>query len=74
LLDHTVKALSIGDVTASPENVINGSYRLHRPFLFVTDGPPEGLSKQFIDFTMSAEGQRILMNEGLITAVEKTKE
>jgi len=68
LVDNTVKALRLGGVTASVDNVINGSYSLSRPFLFVANGPPEGLSKQFIDFTLSDEGQQTLIKEGLIPA------
>jgi len=65
-----VKALKLGGVTASRENVTNGSYSLFRPFLFVSNAEPHGLSKDFIDFTLSEEGQRLLVHEGLISAAE----
>ena len=65
-----VKALYLDGVEATVENVRNGSYKLFRPFLFITvvdeGGEPEGLTKKFIDFTLSSEGQQILINEGLI--------
>jgi phosphate transport system substrate-binding protein len=65
-----VKALLLEGVEATVENVRNGSYKLFRPFLFVTvvaEGEePTGLTKQFIDFTLSDEGQQILIKEGLI--------
>ena len=65
-----VEALSLDGVAASFENIENGTYRLYRPFLFVaaTEGgkEPEGFTKQFIDFTLSEEGQKILAAEGLI--------
>jgi len=65
-----VKALHLDGVEATVENVRNGSYKLFRPFLFITvvdEGKePEGLTKKFIDFTLSPEGQQILINEGLI--------
>ena len=70
LVDTTVKALSLDGVTASRENILNGSYGLYRPFLFVLSAPPEGKAKDFIDFVMSSEGQRILEQNGLISAVE----
>ncbi|MCL2512814.1 MAG: phosphate ABC transporter substrate-binding protein [Oscillospiraceae bacterium] len=66
LVDGTVKALRLGGVEASKENVISGSYKLFRPFLFLAEREPEGPAKQFIDFALSEEGQRILSNEGLI--------
>lgn len=66
LVDDTVKALELDGVAATRENVMNGSYNLTRPFLFVMLGQPTGQIKQFIDFTLSAEGQKILATEGLI--------
>ena len=69
-----VKALSLDGVETTAENVINGSYKLFRPFLFVTvvdeNGEPTGLSKKFIDFVLSPEGQKILTDEGLIAVGE----
>jgi phosphate transport system substrate-binding protein len=72
LVDKTVVALQLGGVAATRENVINGSYGLSRPFLFMTLGEPAGQARQFIDFTLSAEGQRLLMAEGLIPSAEGT--
>jgi len=68
LVDSSIKAMLLGGVAASAENVMNGRYTLYRPFLFVSRGQPEGLSKQFIDFVLSEEGQRVLQMQGLIPA------
>jgi phosphate transport system substrate-binding protein len=70
LVDDTVKALELNGVAATRENVVNGSYNLSRPFLFVAQAEPTGETKQFLDFVLSAEGQKILMNEGLISPLE----
>ncbi|MGA9696761.1 MAG: phosphate ABC transporter substrate-binding protein [Dehalococcoidales bacterium] len=67
LVDNTVKALDLGGIVPSRANVVNGTYNLSRPFLFLTLKPPVGLVKDFIDFTMSAQGQQILYAQGLIT-------
>lgn len=67
LVNDTVRAIKIGGVPATRENVINGSYGLFRPFLFVSRDEPEGYVKVFVDFVLSAEGRRILIDEGLIT-------
>jgi phosphate transport system substrate-binding protein len=69
LVDNTVKALDLGGIVPSRENVVNGTYNLSRPFLFLSLKPPEGLVKDFIDFTMSAQGQKILYDQGLIITV-----
>ncbi|MCL1820456.1 MAG: phosphate ABC transporter substrate-binding protein [Oscillospiraceae bacterium] len=66
LADSDVKVLNLDGVTPSGENVKNGLYSLYRPFLFVSSRPPEGAVKRFIDFTCSAEGQKLLADEGLI--------
>jgi phosphate transport system substrate-binding protein len=72
LVNETVKALQLGGVAATRENIMNGSYTLSRPFLFVTDGQPTGQTKQFIDFVLSSQGQQLLSNEGLIPSAEGT--
>ncbi|PIP21119.1 MAG: phosphate ABC transporter substrate-binding protein [Candidatus Omnitrophica bacterium CG23_combo_of_CG06-09_8_20_14_all_40_11] len=43
------------------ENVINGKYPISRPLFLYTNGAPEGLVKKFIDFTLSKEGQDIVL-------------
>jgi len=43
------------------ENVINGRYPISRPLFLYTNGTPEGLTKKFIDFTLSKEGQDIVL-------------
>lgn len=59
-----VKALSIDGVAANEANVKAGTYKIQRPFLYVTKGSPEGLAKAFIDFVLSAEGQKLIVEEG----------
>ena len=67
LVDKSVKALELDGVVATRENVINGTYTLARPFLFVSLEEPVGPAKEFIDFVLSDEGRRILDAEGLVT-------
>ena len=59
-LNDTVKALSIDGTAASAENVKNGSYSIARPFLIATRGEAEGLTKDFIGFILSKEGQQVV--------------
>lgn len=73
LVNDQVKALDLDGVEAIGENIINETYKLARPFLFVTKGEPTGLTKSFIDFTLSSEGQKILSDEGLIPIVEENE-
>ncbi len=71
LVNETVKALQLDDVAATRENVENGSYKLSRPFLFVSSGAPTGQVKEFVDFILSDDGQKILVNEGLIPSSDR---
>ena len=66
LVNDKVKAMSLGGVIATDENIINKSYSLVRPFLFVTKNTPTGEVKNFIDFVLSQEGQGLIKEEGLI--------
>ncbi|MDR1378988.1 MAG: substrate-binding domain-containing protein [Synergistaceae bacterium] len=59
-LNQTVKALDIGGVKATVENVKNGTYTIARPFNIATKGEAAGLAKDFIAFILSAEGQAIV--------------
>ena len=69
-LNDKVKALSIDSVAAKAENVKNGTYKVSRPFNIVTKGKPSALAKDFIDYIMSAEGQKIIA-DGYIAVNEK---
>ncbi|MDZ5254222.1 phosphate ABC transporter substrate-binding protein [Clostridium sp. LIBA-8841] len=66
-VDDTVSALKVDGVDAIPENVINKSYKVSRPFLVVykEDSLTES-GKSFIDFILSEEGQDIVSKEHLI--------
>jgi len=59
-----VRALSIDGVAANEANVKAGTYKIQRPFLYATKGAPEGLAKAFIEFVLSAEGQKLIAEEG----------
>lgn len=72
LVNDKVKALHLDGIEATRENIMNGSYSLSRPFLFVTNGEPKGVAKEFIEFTLSTEGQKLLSDEGLIPSAEGT--
>jgi len=63
-LNQEVKALDIDGVNASEATVKDGTYKLQRPFIYITKGDAQGLSKAFIDFVLSDEGQNIIVKEG----------
>lgn len=67
LVDKTVKPIKLNNIIPTREHVIDGSYLLSRPFLFLAAKEPTGLVKDFIDFTLSAKGKALLDAEGLVT-------
>jgi phosphate transport system substrate-binding protein len=64
--EKPVKAIEIGGIAPTKENVLNSSYPLYRSFWFVSKTEPEGYAKRFVDFVFSDIGRRILENEGLV--------
>jgi len=67
LVDEQVKAMWLDGVEPTHENVVNGTYNISRPFLFVSNGEPTGDVKLFIDYVLSEEGKALLNAEGLVT-------
>lgn len=66
-LSQDVKSIDIDGIAATEANVQAGTYKLQRPFIYVTKGAPSGLAKAFIDFVLSPEGQNIIVEEGAIS-------
>ena len=57
-----VKTLKINNLTLNQSNVENGSYPLTRSMFFLVKGAATGEIKDFIDFSLSPEGQNIIKN------------
>lgn len=48
------------------ENVVSGRYPISRPLFFYTNGEPQGLVKEFVDFCLSQEGQEIILDTDFV--------
>lgn len=48
------------------DNVLNGKYPISRPLFLYTNGSPSGLAKKFVDFTLSEEGQDIVLKTDFV--------
>ncbi|MDR0494321.1 MAG: phosphate ABC transporter substrate-binding protein [Treponema sp.] len=59
-VDGTTKALAVGGVAATNENVVNGSYKIARPFIVMTGSNLHAESKAFVDWMLSPAGQAIV--------------
>jgi phosphate transport system substrate-binding protein len=67
LVNDRVIALQIDGVEPSVENIKNKRYQFVRPFLFIFKHEPQGPGKNFLNYTLSPEGQKILVHEGLVS-------
>jgi phosphate transport system substrate-binding protein len=65
-IDSSVAPVSLDGVLPSLENVKNEKYKISRGLYSNTKGEPSGLTKKFIDYIFSAEGQRIASEKGFI--------
>lgn len=66
-VDETVKALKIGGIEATEENVKSGVYEVQRPFICATlKGSDNKLVKAYLDFILSEEGQALVLAQGAV--------
>jgi len=70
-LSSAVKAIEINGVVPSRETVISGKYPVTRPLFMYTNGKPQGLVKEYIDFILSDEGQKLVEEDGFVGVNEK---
>ena len=66
-LDDSVKALKIDGAEATAENIKEGKYKVSRPFnIAVKKDMKNEVAKDFINYVMSEEGQKIVSDNGYI--------
>ena len=59
--------LSDGAVTApSVQDIVGGRYPMARPLFFLTNGPPSGRARQFVDYVLSQRGQELVRKHGFL--------
>lgn len=73
-LNDTVKAVKVDGVEATVDNIKAGSYAVSRPFEVVTNDNLTDLSKDFISYILSKQGQDIISEEGYITIDDNAAE
>lgn len=68
LVDNRVRAVSVDGVVPTVENIKQRTYKIVRPFLYLTNGEPEADTERFILYVLGKDGQQLLKKEGLIGA------
>lgn len=65
-LSSAVKPLQINGVDPTFKNILSGVYPIARKLNMYTNGAPKGITKAFMDFVLSPEGQNIVEKQGFI--------
>lgn len=68
LVGRELKAVRVDGVAPTSANVLAKTYKLARPFLFVTKGTMRPEAQRFFDDVLSPESQKALETEGLVRA------
>lgn len=67
-IDSEVQAATINGIEPTLENVLNDSYFIQRELFLITSGIPDGMVWEFINWSMSPEGQDLVLESGFINA------
>lgn len=66
-MNDTVKAVKIDGVDATTDNIKNGTYTVSRPFNIATKDEISDVAQDFIDYILSADGQKVVEENGYIS-------
>ncbi|NPD32186.1 phosphate ABC transporter substrate-binding protein [Eggerthellaceae bacterium zg-997] len=69
--EKKLSALLVDDVECNEANILNGSYKIQRPIMFVTGSKINPAEQAFIDYVFSATGHAVTEKNGYIPAFEK---
>ena len=73
-LNDTVKAVKIEGVEATEENIVNGTYKISRPFnLAYKEDKINDLAKDFLKFCLSEDAQALTLKEGYVPLKDTEK-
>lgn len=65
-LTSDVKAVTVEDVECSVQTVLSGKYPISRPLFMYTNGKPQGMVKQYLEFVKGPEGQKLVQEQGFV--------
>ena len=72
-MSDAVKAVKIDGAEATTENVLNGSYKVSRPFNVATKSDLSAAAQDFLNYILSADGQKIISDNGYIPVDDKAQ-
>ena len=67
-----IKAITVGGVACTEENVQNGSYEIQRPFVMVTNSATElsDAAQAFLDFATSSDANELITEAGAVPVAD----
>ena len=71
-MNNQTKAISVSAINSQEffyptiENVMNGKYPISRPLYLYTNGEPSGNVKAFIEYALSKEGQKVVVETDFV--------
>ncbi|HOL21610.1 MAG TPA: phosphate ABC transporter substrate-binding protein [bacterium] len=65
-ISDKVKVVAVDNAVPSKETVLSKKYKYARPLFMYTDGEPKGIVKEYLDFVISKEGQKLVEEVGFI--------
>jgi phosphate transport system substrate-binding protein len=72
-VNKTVKPVQVNGISATTKTALSKEYPLSRELYMYTDGEPAGDTAKYIAFVKSAEGQKVVADEGFVPLVEVKK-
>ena len=73
-LNDTVKAVKVEGVEATEENIVNGTYKISRPFnLAYKEDKINDLAKDFLKYCLSEDAQALTLEEGYVPLKDTEK-
>ncbi len=65
-INKDVKVINVGELVVSPENALSGKWPIARELYLFTNGDVQGDAKGYLDYLLSAEGQKLVKEVGFI--------
>ena len=65
-MSDATKDIVVNGIKCTKDNVVNGTYPIARNLYMYTQGAPAGVVKEFIDFILSPEGQKLVDKAGFV--------
>ncbi len=61
-----LKPVEIDGVMPSRETILSGEYPVTRPLFMYSNGKPQGITKEYLDFVKSKKGQELVETQGYV--------